>query len=416
MKTSHCHIYLFQQDLRLSSHKALHALAQQDIPVLLVYMRPPYLKGSNQEQIVAQHINQLNEKLVAHQTAIQIVDYNDLDHWQSIVDTYAPSQIHFTHTYNAFCISENETLNHWLSSHLIPVEGHHFHTIIPPYHVTKPDGTSYAKFTAFKNQWLKVVPALSPSATQLPEFVRTPMGETWHVEGNIVLPEINLNLDHYAEQRDIPSINGTSNLSTWLAIGALGHEQAYHLLLPFEKSLTELIWREFFIHVMYFNPHSKNQNFKSKYNGIEWRNNEQDFEAWCEGKTGYPMVDAGMRQLNQTGLMHNRVRMITASFLCKHLLTEWQWGEAYFASKLIDYDPAINVGNWQWVAGTGCDSAPYFRVFNPTAQQQKFDAKGKYIAQWVSDIQELTYPTPMVDHKKARQRALDVYKAGINPA
>ena len=165
--------------------------------------------------------------------------------------------------------------------------------------------------------------------------------------------------------------------------------------------------------ILYHFPKSVHTNFKSKYDGIEWRNNEEEFKAWCEGKTGYPLVDAGMRQLNKTGYMHNRVRMVTASFLIKHLLIDWRWGEAYFAKKLLDFELSSNVGNWQWAAGTGCDAAPYFRIFNPIEQLKKYDKNLTYVRQWVDDFDELTYPQPIVEHKMARERCLEAYKAGI---
>lgn len=166
--------------------------------------------------------------------------------------------------------------------------------------------------------------------------------------------------------------------------------------------------------ILWHFPHTVDKAFKAKYDRIEWRNNEKEFKTWCEGKTGYPLVDAGMRELNETGFMHNRVRMLVGSFLCKHLLIDWRWGEAYFAEKLHDYEMASNVGNWQWVAGSGVDAAPYFRIFNPTTQIQKFDKEHHYIKKWVPEYQELTYPKPMVDHKEARERCLKTYKAALN--
>lgn len=178
--------------------------------------------------------------------------------------------------------------------------------------------------------------------------------------------------------------------------------------------LKELIWREFFMQILWHFPHTHQACFKPQYERIEWRNDEEDFRRWCEGKTGYPFVDAGMRELNATGFMHNRVRMLVGSFLCKHLLIDWRWGEAYFAEKLLDYEMASNVGNWQWVAGCGVDAAPYFRIFNPTDQIKKFDKQHEYIKKWVPDYQELTYPKPMVDHKFARERCLTTYKAALN--
>ena len=176
---------------------------------------------------------------------------------------------------------------------------------------------------------------------------------------------------------------------------------------------SELIWREFFMQILWHFPHTKDKAFKPKYDRIEWRNNEEEFKKWCDGKTGYAFVDAGMRELNTTGFMHNRVRMLVASFLCKHLLIDWRWGEAYFASTLLDYDMSANVGNWQWAAGSGVDAAPYFRIFNPMTQIDKFDKQKEYINTWVPELQELTYPPMMVDHKMARERCLKVYKEAV---
>jgi deoxyribodipyrimidine photo-lyase len=177
--------------------------------------------------------------------------------------------------------------------------------------------------------------------------------------------------------------------------------------------LKELIWREFFMQILWHFPHTSHKSFKPQYDRIEWRNNEEEFKKWCEGNTGYPLVDAGMRQLNETGFMHNRVRMLVGSFLCKHLLIDWRWGEAYFAEKLHDYEMASNVGNWQWVAGCGVDAAPYFRIFNPTTQIDKFDKEHNYINKWVKNLNSLDYPAPMVDHKMARERCLQVYKTAV---
>ncbi len=177
--------------------------------------------------------------------------------------------------------------------------------------------------------------------------------------------------------------------------------------------LNEMIWREFFMQILFHFPNVVTGNFKSHYDDIQWRNDEKDFGRWCNGETGYPMVDAGMRQLNSTGYMHNRVRMIVSGFLCKHLLIDWRWGEAYFAQKLLDYELSSNNGNWQWAAGTGCDAAPYFRIFNPDTQQKKFDPHKEYIRRWVTEYDTPSYPVPMVEHEYARQRAIEVYKAGI---
>ena len=227
-----------------------------------------------------------------------------------------------------------------------------------------------------------------------------------------ISPEL---IQQYEETRNFPAIDTTSKLGTHLRFGTVSVRRKVIKARKEENPtfLKELIWREFFMQILWHFPNTHKDSFKSKYDRIPWRNNEDEFKKWCEGKTGYPLVDAGMRQLNETGFMHNRVRMLVGSFLCKHLLIDWRWGEAYFAEKLHDYEMASNVGNWQWVAGTGVDAAPYFRIFNPTSQIQKFDKELKYIKKWVPDFQELTYPSPMVEHKFARERCLKTYKEAL---
>ena len=221
----------------------------------------------------------------------------------------------------------------------------------------------------------------------------------------------------YNETRDIPSVKGTSRLGIHFRFGTISiREKARNAQQLNETFLNELIWRDFYAQILDEYPHVANRSFRPKYDYIPWRNNEEDFRKWCEGKTGFPIVDAGMRELNATGYMHNRVRMITASFLTKHLLIDWRWGEAYFARKLLDFDLASNNGGWQWAAGSGTDAAPYFRVFNPYTQQQKFDKQFEYIKRWVPEFGTPRYPEPMVDHKIARERCLAAYKSGLEKA
>jgi deoxyribodipyrimidine photo-lyase len=218
----------------------------------------------------------------------------------------------------------------------------------------------------------------------------------------------------YHKYRDFPAADKTSYLSPHLRFGTISIRNLVKTGLEQNISfLNELIWREFFMQILFNFPDVVTDNFKSQYDDIEWRNNEKEFQKWCDGETGYPIVDAGMRQLRSTGYMHNRVRMITASFLCKHLLIDWRLGETYFARKLLDYELSSNNGNWQWAAGTGCDAAPYFRIFNPSSQQKKFDPKKEYINKWIEDGDGHKYPEEIVDHDFARNRALTEYKKGI---
>ncbi|MEL6987342.1 MAG: deoxyribodipyrimidine photo-lyase, partial [Bacteroidota bacterium] len=219
----------------------------------------------------------------------------------------------------------------------------------------------------------------------------------------------------YSEQRNFPSIDGTSKLGIHFRFGTISiREKARSSSTLNEMYLSELIWRDFYSQILSAFPHVERNAFRSKYEAIEWENNEEDFEKWCNGITGYPMVDAGMRELNATGHMHNRVRMIVASFLTKHLLIDWRWGEAYFARKLLDFDLASNNGGWQWASGSGTDAAPYFRIFNPTSQMTKFDKDKKYIMKWIPEFGTEAYPQPIVEHKFARERCLARYKQALN--
>jgi deoxyribodipyrimidine photo-lyase len=221
-------------------------------------------------------------------------------------------------------------------------------------------------------------------------------------------------IKEYHKYRDFPAIDKTSYLGPHLRFGTVSIRQIVDkAALENQVFLGELIWREFFMQILFNFPFVITGNFRSKYDNVPWRNNEPDFEKWCNGQTGYPMVDAGMRQLNETGYMHNRVRMITAGFLCKHLLIDWRWGEAYFAEKLLDYELSSNNGNWQWAAGTGCDAAPYFRVFNPNTQQIRFDRDKEFIRRWIPEIDKPDYPEPMVDHNFARNRVIEAYKSSF---
>ena len=236
---------------------------------------------------------------------------------------------------------------------------------------------------------------------------------------DIKVPDFDLDkdtIDQYEKTRNFPAQDATTHLGPHLRFGSISVRKAVRKAVKSSNKtfLKELIWREFFMQILYHFPHTQDKAFRSKYDRIAWRNNEEEFEKWKVGKTGYLLVDAGMRQLNKTGYMHNRVRMLVASFLCKHLLIDWRWGEAYFALKLLDYEQASNVGNWQWAAGSGVDAAPYFRIFNPMTQVDKFDKEKKYIRKWIKELDSEQYPAPMVDHKEARERALETYKDAVS--
>jgi deoxyribodipyrimidine photo-lyase len=295
--------------------------------------------------------------------------------------------------------------------------------------VVKEDGTPYKVYTPYSRKWLekleneplKLFPSENhldqlASEVSLPELSLSEMGFDKSV---VAQPKFRFDdslVDEYEATRNFPALNQTSRLGAHLRFGTVSVRKLVNQssIRPNNTFLKELIWREFFMQILFHFPHTPSESFKPQYDRILWRNDPEEFQKWCNGETGYPLVDAGMRELNKTGFMHNRVRMLVGSFLCKHLLIDWRWGEAYFAEKLLDYEMSSNVGNWQWVAGCGVDAAPYFRIFNPSEQIKKFDKDLKYIQQWVPNFQELDYPSPIVDHKFARERCLTVYKEALN--
>jgi deoxyribodipyrimidine photo-lyase len=293
--------------------------------------------------------------------------------------------------------------------------------------VCKDDGSPYSIFTPYSRKWMAILNEFYlrsyPSTLYHHHFFQHSPRKIPSLESMDFRPVhksfppqnwTTATIRNYARQRDFPAIPGTSRLSVHLRFGTISiRKLARETGSLSETFLKELIWRDFYQMILWHFPRVVTHSFKPEYDNIRWRNNEKEFEAWCRGETGYPIVDAGMRELNETGFMHNRVRMITASFLCKHLLIDWRWGEAYFANHLLDYDLASNNGGWQWAAGTGCDAAPYFRIFNPYLQTRRFDPELKYIRKWVPEFEELSYTKPIIAHEEARNRCLKIYKTAL---
>ena len=292
--------------------------------------------------------------------------------------------------------------------------------------ILKADNKSYTIFTPYKNRWLEKI-----SDVSVENLYPAKKGNINYFKNTFNFPSLEdlgyrkspkhvrsfdlSAIDKYEKYRDFPSIDKTTFLGPHLRFGTVSIRKIVRTAISENAVfLSELIWREFFMQILFNFPYVVTSNFRTKYNNIEWMNNEMEFERWCNGMTGYPLVDAGMRQLNETGYMHNRVRMITSGFLCKHLLIDWRWGEAYFAMKLLDYELSSNNGNWQWAAGTGCDAAQYFRVFNPNTQQQKFDHEKNYIRRWIKELDGSQYPEPMIEHNFARERVISVYRKGLS--
>jgi deoxyribodipyrimidine photo-lyase len=340
--------------------------------------------------------------------------------------------LYFNRDYEPYARQRDVSIEQLFQSSSIAVHQFKDQVIFEPGEIVKADGKPYTVYTPFKNKWLQqcflLALALSKASSLQVEgsgyvqgqdlslsLLFPTLAELGFVESSIPVRHYTLqSLPIYASARDFPAQDATSHLSPHLRFGTLSVRKLI-AQVGWEHAVfvSELIWREFFMHILYHFPSVVEQNFNPRYNGVQWRNHPEEFQSWCEGQTGYPMVDAGMRQLNTTGTMHNRVRMITASFLCKHLLIDWRWGEKYFAQKLLDYDLSANNGNWQWVAGTGCDAAPYFRIFNPTEQLKKFDPELEYIKHWLPEYGTSAYPKPIVEHRFARKRCLDAYQAGI---
>ncbi len=290
--------------------------------------------------------------------------------------------------------------------------------------IVKANGQPYTVFTPYKNQWLHVfsqqslkIYQLNPLLQNLSKAIASPMPPKnefgfIYTPHNVQKPNIEAaTLQQYGLTRNALHLNGTSRVSVHLRFGTISIRSLVQKALKYPDYLNELIWREFYMQWLWHYPQVVTQSFKPQYDKIAWNQRDNDFEKWCQGQTGYLIVDAAMNQLLQTGFMHNRARMIVASFLTKHLLTDWRKGEAFFARHLTDYELSSNVGGWQWAAGSGCDAAPYFRIFNPTLQAQKFDPHGAYIQQWNTNIQA----PPIIDHHFARQRCLSAYKKALMP-
>jgi deoxyribodipyrimidine photo-lyase len=360
--------------------------------------------------------------------AMQVYYDTPLNAFKELLKDYTVEKVFTNHDYEPYAIERDNQVAELLLENGISFHTYKDQVIFDKHEVLKDDGGPYTVFTPYSRKWKSLLTPFHlksyPTEKYFNNFYkqapkRIPgLASIGFKKSNIEIPPAGVEkslLKNYGAQRDFPAIEGTSRLGIHLRFGTISiRELATKAQTSSEVFLNELIWREFYQMILWQFPHvGQGKSFKPAYDFIEWRYNEKDFEKWCKGITGYPMVDAGMRQLNEIGFMHNRVRMVTASFLSKHLLIDWRWGEAYFAEKLLDYDLAANNGNWQWAAGCGCDAAPYFRIFNPTLQAKKFDPKGAYICQWVPEIDELTYPMPMVDHEMAHQRCLAAYDKAL---
>jgi len=422
-----------RRDLRLFDNTALYHALQSPFPVLLLFIFDKNildkLDNKNDKRVAFIHetLSDINNAIKKYGTSILIVHDAPLNAFTKINEAYKVKEIYINHDYEPYAIERDDKIKRFAEQHQIDFCTFKDQVIFEKSEVMKADLTPYTIFTPYSKIWKQKYTendaASYPSEKLLSNLLQTDpfafpsLNEIGFEEINstVAKPEISETLiQNYSETRNIPGIQGTTHLGIHLRFGSVSVRQTVKIAKRLnEQWLNELIWREFFMMILYHFPAVVHRNFKTKYDGIKWRNNEREFELWCKGETGYPMVDAGMRQLNETGWMHNRVRMVVASFLCKHLLIDWRWGEAYFAEKLLDYELSSNNGNWQWAAGTGCDAAPYFRIFNPSEQIKKFDPKLIYVKRWIKDFRP-GYLPEVVKHEFGRKRALEVYKEGIS--
>lgn len=432
MKQSKVSIFWFRRDLRLEdNHSLFHALSAE-FPVQPIFIFDQHIlqKLNNRKDarvhFIHQELHRLQQQLQDRGTSLDVRVGSPLEVWKQLIEDYDIGRVYANKDYEPYARERDKAVYNLLSENGITFKAKKDHVIFEKSEVVKSDGKPYTVYTPYSKQWKQRL-----AAEHLREYDSTNT-QHWHQVPAKDIPELTSFgfkpsdiplpdritdikvIGAYHDTRDFPAIRGTSRLGLHLRFGTISLRQLVRQTQNVNvKYLNELIWRDFYQSILWHFPEVVSHNFSRKYDGIRWRNDEHEFKKWCEGYTGYPIVDAGMRELNTTGYMHNRVRMIVASFLTKHLLIHWSWGEAYFAEKLLDFELASNNGGWQWAAGTGVDAAPYFRVFNPYIQTEKFDPELKYIRKWVPEFQSPKYSKPMVDHKLARERAIATYKEGI---
>ncbi len=422
-------IFWFRRDLRLQDNAGLfRALKENENVVPLFIFDTEILdklddKKDKRVEFILQSLILIDEELKKSGSSLLILSGNPVEIYKKL----KPKAVYTNHDYEPYAIQRDAKVKEILNAKGVEFKTYKDQVIFEKAEVIKDDGTPYTIFTPYSRKWkaaltkfyLKSYPTEKhfhnlKKLKPLPVLSLRDIGfdETHpHFPERAIKQSI---IEKYDTTRNFPAINGTTKLSIHLRFGTVSIRKLAQLAIKKNDTwLNELIWRDFYHMILWHFPHVEKKSFKPAYDNIEWRNNPNEFKAWCQGETGYPIVDAGMRELNTTGFMHNRVRMIVASFLTKHLLIDWRWGEAYFAEKLLDYDLAANNGGWQWAAGSGCDAAPYFRVFNPQLQTEKFDSKLVYVRKWVPEFESDKYSKPIVEHAFARERVLRVYKQGL---
>ncbi len=432
METNKIIVCWFRRDLRIEDNHALYEASLLGLPILPIFIFDPNIleklpsKKDGRVEFIHQALQNLNDFFKTRGTSIQIFHQKPIEAFEYLFNKYQIQSIYCNHDYEKYAIERDQSIHDLAQLNGISFNSFKDQVIFEKNEVLSGQNTPYTVFTPYARKWketlvnnpIKFFPSEQNQNYYQASFKFPSLQDIGFEKSGLAFPlkdpAIEL-IKHYGQNRDFPALNATSRLSVHLRFGTISIRKLAHFASKYsEVYLNELIWRDFYFNILYHFPQiSVGKSFKASYDRIEWLNNEADFEAWKNGKTGYPIVDAGMRELNSTGFMHNRVRMIVASFLVKHLVIDWRWGEAYFAEKLLDFDFSANNGGWQWASGSGCDAAPYFRVFNPTLQMQKFDSKAEYIKKWVPELNKLDYPNPIVNHEFARKRILDVYAKAL---
>ncbi|WP_027066846.1 cryptochrome/photolyase family protein [Maribacter sp. Hel_I_7] len=430
-------IFWFRRDLRLDDNVGFLEALKGDYPVLPIFIFDEEILSKLPEDdarvtFIQDTLQTMrNELQKEHNSSLAMYYGKPMDILKNLTEEYEVMSLYTNRDYEPYAKERDEKVSEFLNENNIEFKTFKDQVIFEKSEIVKGDGDPYVVYTPYKNKWQEQfdvdqdlkIHYTSQYLSNLISNSRLPnlsLSDIGFKKSDIEIPDYDITptlIDNYEDTRNFPAKeNGTSHLGPHLRFGTVSVRKMMKKAIAENNKVfwSELIWREFFMTILYHFPHTVDNAFRAKYDRIEWRNNEAEFEKWKKGETGYLLVDAGMRQLNATGYMHNRVRMLVASFLCKHLLIDWRWGETYFAEKLLDYEMSSNVGNWQWAAGSGVDAAPYFRIFNPMTQVDKFDKDKKYIKTWISEYGTDDYPEKMVDHKMARERCLETYKDAVS--
>lgn len=432
MEEKEINIFWFRRDLRVADNHGFYEALTAGRPVLPVFIFDTDILNDLEDNdsrvtFILREVRKLHDIFEQHGSSFWIYHGKPIDAFKRLHAEYAIDSVFMNQDYEPYALARDRQVAGFIGSVGIKPRLFKDHVIFHQNDILNDSGSPYTIFTPYSKKWKARLAETGINEYCSEKYLQNllkmePLPKFHHIDigfrpGNYPVPPLNIDpvvLANYEKKRDFPAEEGTTRLGVHLRFGTVSIRQVTAAALNYSGTfLNELIWRNFYIDILWHFPYVQTNSFKRDYDHIQWLNSEKDFARWCEGTTGYPMVDAGMKQLDETGYMHNRLRMVVASFLCKHLLIDWRWGEAYFADKLLDFELASNNGGWQWAAGSGCDAAPYFRIFNPMVQREKFDPELAYIKKWLPHYGTSAYPKPIVEHKIARDRAIRVYQQGL---